>query len=292
MRRNEINFIAEISSNHNKSLKRTFHLIDSAKKNGFDSVKFQLFKINQLFSKEILENSYEHRKRAKWELPLEFVPKISKYCKQKKIKFGCTPFYLEGVSFLKNYVDFFKISSYELLWDKLLIECAKTNKPIIISTGMATLNEVSRAVKNLKNTGNKKITVMHCISAYPADFKSANLSVIEKLRKKLKVNIGWSDHTVNPNVIMRAIYRWNVKDIELHYDLEDKKGYEFKGGHCWLPKDAFKLIDNINEGLLSDGKNIKKPTKSELKDRDWRTDPIDGLRPFIKIRKKWSKKKY
>ena len=199
---------------------------------------------------------------------------------------------MEGVRFLKDYVDFFKISSYELLWNKLLIECAKTNKPIIISTGMATLNEVSRAVKNLKNTGNKNITVMHCISTYPADFKFANLSVIEKLRKKLKVNIGWSDHTVNPNVIMRAIYRWNVKDIELHYDLEDKKGYEFKGGHCWLPQDAFKLIHNINEGLLSDGKNIKKPTKSELKDRDWRTDPIDGLRPFIKIRKKWSKKKY
>ena len=62
MKRNEINFIAEISSNHNKSLKRTLRLIDSAKKNGFSSVKFQLFKINELFSKEILENSYEHRK--------------------------------------------------------------------------------------------------------------------------------------------------------------------------------------------------------------------------------------
>ncbi|MDA9085120.1 N-acetylneuraminate synthase family protein [Candidatus Pelagibacter sp.] len=292
MKKNKINFIAEISSNHNKSLKRTFSLIDSAKKNGFNSVKFQLFKINELFSQEILENSYEHRKRTKWELPLDFIPKISKYCKQKKIKFGCTPFYLEGVNFLKDYVDFFKISSYELLWDKLLIECSKTNKPIIISTGMATLNEVSKAVKILKKTGNKKITVMHCVSAYPADYKFANLSVIEKLRKKLKVNIGWSDHTVNSNVIMRAIYKWNVKDIELHYDLEDKKGFEFKGGHCWLPHNAFEMISNINEGIFSDGKDTKKPTASELNDRNWRTDPIDGLRPFIKIRKKWSKKKY
>ena len=83
--------------------------------------------------------------------------------------------------FLSFSLNFFKISSYELLWDKLLIECAKTNKPVIISTGMATLNEVSRAVKILKKTGNKKITVMHCLSVYPADFKT--------LHKGLQLNV-------------------------------------------------------------------------------------------------------
>tara|TARA_B100001123_G_C15344364_1_gene1036353 strand:+ start:10915 stop:11790 length:876 start_codon:yes stop_codon:yes gene_type:complete len=291
MKKNSLNFIAEISSNHNRNLSRTFRLIDSAKMNGFNSVKFQLFKLEELFSKEILDNSIKHKKRSEWELPLKFIPKISKYCKTKKIKFGCTPFYLDAVAYLDKFVDFFKISSYELLWDELLIKCAKTNKPVIISTGMANLREVSRAVKILKSTGNKQITVLHCVSSYPASFKDVNLSIIGNLRKKLNVNIGWSDHTVNPNVISRAVHKWDVKDIEMHYDL-DKKGFEFKGGHCWLPYQARNIIKNINQGIYSDGKNIKKPSKSEIKDRQWRADPKDGLRPLIKIRKRWSKKKY
>jgi len=287
----KINFIAEISSNHNQNIKRTLKMIDSAKENGFSSVKFQLFKINQLFSEEILSSSNEHRKRANWELPINFIPIISKHCKSKKIKFGCTPFYLDAVDYLKKYVDFFKISSYEILWKELLTKCGNTKKPVIISTGMAKLDEVTQAIKILKKTGNKRITVMHCVSSYPANFKDANLSVIKKLRDKYNLNIGWSDHSVNPNIIYRAIYKWEVKDIELHYDL-DKKGYEFQGGHCWLPYQASALIKNISEGLISDGIAIKKPNKSEINDRLWRTDPKDGLRPFIKIRKKWSIKKY
>lgn len=288
----KINFIAEISSNHNNNIKRTIKIIDSAKKDGFNSVKFQLFKIDELFSKEILNNSYLHMKRKKWELPIKFIPIISRHCKSKKIKFGCTPFYLNAVDYLKTYVDFFKISSYEILWKELLIKCAKTKKPIIISTGMANLKEVDEAVNTLKKTGNNKITIMHCVSAYPAKFTDANLSVIGELKKRYNLNIGWSDHTVNENVILRAIYKWGAKDIELHYDL-DKQGFEFKkNGHCWLPNQTYNLIKNVNEGFLADGKNIKKPTKSEFKDRLWRTDPTDGLRPFIKIRKKWTKKIY
>ena len=84
MKNNKINFIAEISSNHNGSLKRSLALIDSAKKSGFNSIKFQLFKIDKLFfSKEILDKSLMHRKRKRWELPVSFIKKIKKYCKKK-----------------------------------------------------------------------------------------------------------------------------------------------------------------------------------------------------------------
>ena len=119
-------------------------MIDSAKKSGFNSVKFQLFKIEKLFAKEILDNSQEHKKRSKWELPIEFIPKISSHCKKRKIKFGCTPFYIEAVDYLKKYVDFFKISSYEILWKELLKKCIETNKSVIISTGMSNINELSK----------------------------------------------------------------------------------------------------------------------------------------------------
>ena len=125
-------FVAEISSNHNQSFERAVALIDSAISSNFNAVKFQLFKIEELFSYEILRKSKKHSERKKWELPLKFIPKLSKYCKSKKIQFGCTPFYLNAVRELIPYVDFLKISSYEILWDKILIECAKSTKPIIL----------------------------------------------------------------------------------------------------------------------------------------------------------------
>ena len=154
---------------------------------------------------------------------------------------------------------------------------------------MATLKEVNDAFNLIKSTKLKNLTIMHCVSSYPAKLEDANLSIIKTL-KSIHKNIGWSDHTVNEQVINRAIHRWGVKDIELHYDL-DGKGFEFKAGHCWLPKEASRLILNINQAINSDGNNIKKPSKSELQDRDWRADPKDGLRPMKKIRKIWEKKK-
>ena len=76
------------------------------------------------------------------ELPVSFLQKISNYCKKKKIKFACTPFYLDAVEKLEPYVDFYKISSYEILWNELLAKCAQTKKPVIFSTGMANFSEV------------------------------------------------------------------------------------------------------------------------------------------------------
>ena len=101
-------FIAEVSSNHSKSIDRALSFIDSASKVGCDAVKFQLFKIDKLFAPEILENSKQHRDRRQWELPLEFLPILSHRCKERGIQFSCTPFYLEAVNELEQYVDFIK----------------------------------------------------------------------------------------------------------------------------------------------------------------------------------------
>ncbi|MHB1222174.1 MAG: N-acetylneuraminate synthase family protein, partial [Gammaproteobacteria bacterium] len=110
-------FIAEVSSNHHRDLSRSFDFIDAAAHAGCSAVKFQLFKIEQLFSHEILDRSEKHRKRKEWELPLEFVPQLAQRCRELGIGFSCTPFYLEAVSELEPYVAFYKIASYELLWD-------------------------------------------------------------------------------------------------------------------------------------------------------------------------------
>ena len=279
-------FIAEVSSNHNCDLQRCISFIDETLKTGCDAVKFQLFKLEELFAPEILERSEEHRKRKQWELPLEFIPELAEYCHKKNIEFACTPFYLDAVEELEPYVDFYKIASYELLWKDLLIKCAKTGKPVIISSGMATIPEIKNAVNILRSNGCEKPTVLHCTSAYPTPYSEANLKAIETIRSETGCNVGWSDHTVEPSVINRAINKWKASVIEFHIDL-DGFGKEYDTGHCWLPDQIKKVIDDIRKSAEIDGDGIKQPSTSEKSDRDWRADPSDGMRPLKSLRKNW-----
>jgi N-acetylneuraminate synthase len=278
-----VKFISEISSNHSKDLSRAFDFIDTSAEINCDVVKFQLFKIDQLFSQEILRKSEKHRKRKEWELPVDFLPMLAERCQKKNILFSCTPFYLEAVDELFPYVSFYKIASYELLWEELLIKCAKTGKPVTLSTGMATIPEITRAVKILREHGCEP-DLLHCTSAYPTPFHEANLGAIETIRKATNVReVGWSDHTVSPGVIHRAIHKWGASTVEFHLDL-DGKGEEFSAGHCWLPQQIGEVIKEVRKGLGADGSGIKEPVASELPDRMWRADPSDGLRPLKEIR--------
>lgn len=279
-------FIAEVSSNHSRNLDRALAFIDVAAASGCDAVKFQLFRIDQLFSPEILERSEKHRKRKEWELPLEFVPKLAQRCREVDIEFSCTPFYLDAVTELEPYVSFYKIASYELLWDNLLAACARTGKPVILSTGMATMDEIKHAVEVLQRNGCQAPTLLHCTSAYPTPYAEANLAAIETMRQATGCEVGWSDHTVEPAVMHRAIHRWGAKVIEFHLDL-DGKGEEFAAGHCWLPEQIGAVIRDVEKGFVADGNGIKEPVPSELPDRLWRADPSDGLRPLKEIRAAW-----
>ena len=125
--------------------------------------------------------------------------------------------------------------------------------------------------------------VLHCTSAYPTPFNEANLAAIDTIRKATNCEIGWSNHTVNEGVIHRAINFWDASVIEFHLDIEGK-GDEFDSGHCWLPDQISNVIDSVRSGLIADGDGVKIPSKSEISDRDWRTDPEDGLPPFKHIR--------
>ena len=277
-------FIAEVSSNHSRDLGRALEFVEVAADIGCDAVKFQLFKIDKLFAAEILSKSKKHRNRQDWELPLEFVPYLAERCKNRGIHFSCTPFYLDAVAELEPFIDFYKIASYELLWDDLHSLCAQTGKPVMISTGMAEMPEIIHAVNVLKSNGCQEPTVLHCTSAYPTPYGEANLAAIETIRAATNCTVGWSDHTVNEGVIHRAVNRWDAKVIEFHLDIEGQ-GEEFEGGHCWLPDQIKPVIEAVKCGSAADGDGVKTPTVSEMPDRDWRADPMDGLRPFKHIRK-------
>jgi N-acetylneuraminate synthase len=280
-------FVAEVSSNHNRDLDRCYGFIDTAASIGCSSAKFQLFRVSELFAPEILASSEKLRNREAWELPVEFLPALAARCRERGIRFACTPFYLDAVSELLPHVDFFKIASYELLWGDLLAACAATGKPVVLSTGMATLTEVEHAVGVLRGAGCRDLTLLHAVSVYPAEPDTCNLAAIDTMRRACNCDVGWSDHTVSPAVIHRAVHRWGASMIEFHLDLEGA-GEEYATGHCWLPEQIRPVIAAVVAGLSADGAGVKQPAGSELGEREWRADPVDGLRPLIVTRERWN----
>jgi sialic acid synthase SpsE len=279
-------FIAEASSNHGRELSRALAFVDAAASAGCDAVKFQLFRIDRMFAPEILSRSAMHRARKAWELPVEHLAPLAEHCLQHQIAFACTPFYPEAVEELRPYVAFYKIASYELLVSDLLEACAATGKPVVLSTGMATMEEIREAVATLKRAGAADITLLHCVSAYPAPAGEANLSAIAAIREATGCKVGWSDHTRRPAVIERAVHRWGAEAVEFHLDL-DGKGAEYLAGHCWLPWEIAPVIARIREAATADGTGFKGPQPAELADRDWRADPHDGMRPLRHVRAVW-----
>jgi sialic acid synthase SpsE len=284
-------FISEISSNHNGDLNRCKELIDATAEAGCDGVKFQLFKIKELFSPEALNYNSKLGERVHWELKEEFIPELSGYSRKKGLLFSCTPFYLTAVDILNPYVDFFKIASYELLWRELFTKCAATGKPLVFSIGMCTPNEIEMALDSLATTAVKEIMILHCNSAYPTPLSDVNLSVMDTLRKKYtgylpgkSIEFGWSDHTTRESVMLSSVLRYNARMIEFHIDL-DGEGYEFKSGHCWLPEQIKQVITHLHEAQQADGNLVIEPSPSELIEREWRADPSDGLRPLLATRK-------
>jgi sialic acid synthase SpsE len=272
-------FISEVSSNHASDLERCFKFIDTSADIGCDSVKFQLFKIEDLFSHEAITAKPEIALRKAWELPLEFLPELKNRCTEKSIQFGCTPFYLGAVDELVEHVDYLKIASYELLWHDLIQKCAETGLPIIISTGMADISEIEAAINIIMKYGSSAPTVLHCNSSYPSKSEDVNLSCIQTIRDATGCTVGWSDHSVSKSILFRAINKWNASHIEFHLDL-DGKGEEFSTGHCWLPDDIKQVIDFTREIEVIDGNGIKQHSVSEVIEKEWRADPSDGLRPL------------
>ncbi len=259
-------------------------MIDHAAEIGCDSVKFQLFRVASLFAPEVLARSESHRLRRNWELPPQFLPDLAQHCGARNLAFCCTPFDLEAVTQLEPHVAFYKIASYELLWGNLLCACARTGKPVVLSTGMADLAEVKTAVRTLREAGCPNPRLLHCSSAYPTPPEEANLAAMDTLRRETGCSVGWSDHTRSPGVLFRAVHRHGAAIVEFHLDLEGA-GAEYGAGHCWLPEEIAPVIAEIKTGFRADGHGRKEPNKCELPDREWRADPKDGLRPLERVRK-------
>ena len=287
---NRTRFVAEASSNHGTDLARSLAFVDVAAELGCSAVKFQQFRIHELFAPEALRAAPHLLERVAWELPEGFNADLAARAREQGLAFSSTPFYLDAVGVLEPHVDFFKLASYQILWDDVLREVGRTGKPVVLATGMATLREVLRAVAVLRESGAREIEVLHCVSLYPTPAGEANLRAIDTLRSELGGPVGWSDHTVDPRVVRRAVTRFDASMVEFHLDL-DGDGAEYAGGHCWLPDRIGPLIAELNgparrteEYTGADGDGVKEPRVLEAEERRWRTDPVDGLRPLVETR--------
>lgn len=182
--------IAEVSANHRGQIETALSAIDAAAEAGADAVKFQHLTAEKIAA-EPLSAFYKSA-----ELPYAWTPKLSARAKERNIIFLSTPFDHEAVDVLDDVgVPAFKVASYEMTDDILLRYIAKKGKPIILSTGMAYMEEVKHAVDVIRQAGNEQIAVLHCVSLYPPEPKDLNLKAIETMRRELALPIGFSDHS-------------------------------------------------------------------------------------------------
>lgn len=264
-----VKFIADIGSNHNQDLERVHALIKTAKDVGCWGVKFQLFTPDDLYRELTPEKRADLERAA---LPPGFIPDIAKWCKEEGLVFGCTPFSIQAVRMLAAVVDYFKISSYEILRLDLIRECSKYEKPIHISTGMANDSEIQSAVNSAPYND---VIVYLCRSDYPA--RPEDCKFVFKFFDSLFCD-GWSDHTVQPGVIYSAVSH-GVEYVEFHLDLEDMAGNESKHGHVWRPCDIKRVISDCKiMDIANNSPDFRLYTEDE---RNQRADPIDGKRPRL-----------
>jgi len=231
--------IAEISANHNGSLKNAKKLILTAKNNGADAVKLQTYEEHTMTinskSKKFLIKDGLWKGNHLWDLfkkaktPYIWHKELFRYAKKCKITCFSSPFDETAVDLLEDLdCPFYKIASYEMNCLPLLKKIASTKKPVIISTGMANLGEIKNSIKFLEKNGTKKIIILYCVTAYPAKISDFNLKNISILKKIFKYPIGFSDHSNDTHVATSAMCMGaNIFEKHIGYN-NQKKGFDIK----------------------------------------------------------------
>lgn len=222
--------IAEGGLNHNGSVALAKKLIDEAKAAGCDAIKFQTFKASSRISQKVKAVKYAETIIGMEETLYEMFDRLAMspadqkevfaYARQQKIEIFSTPFDVESVDFLEKLgVNVYKIASMDMVNLPLIEYVAKTQKPIILSTGMSTLAQIEDAVETVRRAGNPNLILLHCNSSYPAALEEMNLNVMQTLEKAFGVPVGLSDHTFGLFVSQVAL-SIGAKCIERHFTLD------------------------------------------------------------------------
>ena len=225
--------IAEISGNHNQDLSRALAIIDAAADAGADAVKLQTYTADTITlrsDRPEFSVTWQGKRRTLYDLyeeaftPWEWHAELFEHAKKRGLICFSTPFDTTAVAFLQKLRQpIFKVASFEVVDIPLLEEIGRTKKPVIMSRGMASVEELSLAIKTLKKFGTKDIIVLQCVSAYPADPKDMNLMTIPDISKRFKVLAGLSDHSLGNDVAIASVALGAVV-IEKHLTLKRADG--------------------------------------------------------------------
>lgn len=297
----QVEIIAEAGVNHNGSLKLALKLIDAAVEAGASVVKFQTFKSEKVISRFAKKAEYQVANTGSNDSQLEMVKKLElsekdhlallTHCREKGIEFLSTPFDSESVDLLvkKLGVRRLKVPSGEITNAPLLLKMARSGLPLIVSTGMATLGDIERALGALafamlnpskepeteadfteaylseegQNLLAQRISLMHCTTEYPAPFEDSNLRAITTLKNAFGLPVGFSDHTRGINIPIASV-ALGVTVIEKHFTLDRNfPGPDHKAS--LTPDELKSMIDGIRQVEVGLGDGRKIPAKSEIK---------------------------
>ena len=265
--------IAEAGVNHNGSLDLACKLVDKAWEAGADVVKFQTAKVENLVSVHAEKAEYQKIFTGTGESQLEMLKKLllsyedfvllKKYCDRKGIQFLSTPFDLDSIHFLEKLgCSFWKVPSGEITNYPYLLEIAGTGKPVIMSTGMASMKEVEEAVALLRHGGCSDLKLLHCTTEYPAPYKDVNLKAMLVLKERFGVEVGYSDHTPGIEIPVAAA-ALGACVIEKHFTLDrNMEGPDHKAS--LEPGELAAMVQAVRNVETAMGNGEKAPSQAEV----------------------------
>lgn len=264
--------IAEMSANHAGSLERAKEIIYAAKNAGADCIKIQTYTADTLTIN--CDNQYFYIDNGTWKgdnlyslyqkafTPWEWQAELKAVADKIGIDFLSTAFDKSSVDFLESLgVTFYKIASFELVDIPLIKYVASKGKPIILSTGMGSIEEISEAVEAINSTGNKQLTLLHCASAYPAISSEMNLRTMQDMAERFKVPVGLSDHSLGSVAAITAV-ALGASVIEKHFCIS--RSIENPDASFSMEVEEFEeMVDNIRQAEKAIGGVFYGPTQQE-----------------------------
>ncbi|MFC1931518.1 N-acetylneuraminate synthase [Chloroflexota bacterium] len=268
--------IAEAGVNHNGDISLAKQLIDVAKEAGADAVKFQTFTTERIVTRYAEKTQYQKETTSSEEAQFEMIKKLelsggdfkelSAHAQNRGIFFLSTPFDEGSVDLLdKLRVPAFKVGSGEITNFPLIRYIARKKKPVILSTGMALLDEIEEALAAIRQEGMNEITLLHCVSSYPTRVEDTNLRAIETLRNTFKLPVGLSDHTLGISIPIAAV-ALGACIVEKHFTLDNNlPGPDQRAS--LEPAELKQMVKAIRDVEKAMGDGIKRPTKEEAENK-------------------------
>lgn len=265
--------IAEAGVNHNGSLELAMKLIDAAKASGADAVKFQTFRSDRLAARSAPKAHYQERTTEEAESQFAMLERLQldadahhrliEHCREAGIQFLSSPFDQGSADLLASMdIPVYKVPSGEITNLPFLEHLARKNRPMILSTGMSTLEEVEEAVRTIRAAGVTELTLLHCVTEYPAPYAEINLRAMQTLKSAFNLPVGYSDHTPGIEIAIAAVAMGAVV-IEKHFTL-DRSLPGPDHAASLEPAELKQMVAAIRHVESALGSGVKAPAPCEL----------------------------